>query len=74
MFTMLFPIRIVVSALSKFSAISRALFAPLCPFSARALSLILLQVENAVSLAEKNDEKTSRTTIIIIFGKLSVGI
>ena len=53
-FTILFPTRIVVRVLSKFSAIFSALVAFLLPFDASCLRRILFTDENAVSVAEKN--------------------
>ena len=53
MLTMLLPIRIVESSVSYFSDSLRTFVAFLLPFSARFFTLILLKVENAVSVAEK---------------------
>ena len=64
-FTMLFPIRIVVKALSKFSTIFRQFFARLSPRSERYLRRIVLTVENAVSIDEKNADKNIQTIIMI---------
>ena len=52
-FTTLFPISMAVSALSKLSHIYMAFCALLFPSSASFLSLILLQAEKAVSVAEQ---------------------
>ena len=64
-FTILFPIRMVVRALSKFSTIFREFFARLSPRSARYLRRIVLTVENAVSIDEKNADKNIQTIIMI---------
>jgi len=61
--TTLFPIRIAVRALSKLSQIVKALAALLLPPSAIFLSLILLQEENAVSVAEQIADITNNTAI-----------
>ena len=57
MLTRLLPTKIVDKTLSKFSAKSRAFFAPLWPSCAFTRSLVLLTEENAVSVAEKKADK-----------------
>ena len=67
MFTILFPIRIVVSALSNFSVIFNALSALLLPFAASCLRRILFTEENAVSIAEKQADIIINRTIAKYF-------
>ena len=64
MFTMLFPISIVVITLSYLSSSLSAILAPLEPFSAMLLSLMRLAPVSAVSLAEKNAEQAIIIMII----------
>ena len=66
MFTMLLPMRIVERSRSYFSASVRASAALLLPSSAIDLSLVLLHVENAVSVAEKYADMVMRKTRITI--------
>ena len=63
MLAMVFPTRIVVISLSKFSVRSRTVAALLLSSAARFFILILLTEENAVSVPEKNVEH--RTSAII---------
>jgi hypothetical protein len=64
-FTMLFPIRIDVRALSYCLVTLSAFLAFLLPFSALSVSLITLTVEKAVSIDEKTAEKQMQIIVII---------
>ena len=67
MFTRLFPTRIVERSVSYCSSSSSTFFARRFPSFAIFFSLIRFADVNAVSVAEKNPEKTSRTTIAPIY-------
>ena len=64
-FTRLLPTNIVDNTSSKFSVIFTAIRAESLPSSSAFSSLILLQEERDISLAEKNAEKTTHTAIAI---------
>ena len=65
-FTILFPIRIVESSLSYSSNRSHTSFAFLFPSLAINFNFVILTLENAISVAEKNaDPATSSTSTII---------
>ena len=66
MLTMLFPMRIVESSRSYFSARDSASAAFLLPSSAIDFRRVLLHVENAVSVAEKYADMAIKNTRMMI--------
>ena len=68
MLAILLPIKIVVRNLSKFSVISSTSFALSLSSLARFFIFILLTEVNAVSVAEKMPDNTSKITILIMYG------
>jgi hypothetical protein len=66
MFTILFPINMLESTLSKSSVSIKVCTALLSPLFARCFILILLMLEKAVSVAEKYADKKSKIPKTII--------
>jgi hypothetical protein len=74
-FTILLPTKMVaIKELYLLSVRSKTLAARLLPFVASERSLILFAQEKAVSVAEKNPEKKTKTTIAISKGTEPSGI
>lgn len=69
-FTILLPMSRALMSLEGFSTSFRALFALLCPSSAKCLNLSRLAAVNAVSAEEKKADKITRITNKIICHEL----